>query len=325
MLNPDARPYKLKSPSLPLFYPPAPPPPKMATVVPTLPPQLPPFGAFGPLFYHPFYPVTGHQYRRPCSVYYCPPPPLHFPTYASCTIAAENQIKSMEVKSGGISRRIFPARFKGSYRRPFWWGFQEKSSCRWIWRPKADKAEESGRSCSKLETADNLRSTPPTPTVVFNGCESILHGSTTVMIKNLPNKLSREMLLGLLDKHCAEENEKAQLGLDSCLSEYDFVYLPMDFWLGNNLGYAFVNFTSSVAAERFYKSFNNYKWNRFESKKVCEIRQAKIQGKEALLSRFRASNFACDTELFLPVLLSPPRNGSTSCPPPSVVGRLKTS
>lgn len=46
-----------------------------------------------------------------------------------------------------------------------------------------------------------------------------------------------------------------------------------------NLGYAFVNFTSHVAAVRFHRYYHNRAWNVKLNNKVCEITCAKIQVK----------------------------------------------
>ncbi|CAD5169983.1 unnamed protein product [Musa acuminata subsp. malaccensis] len=143
---------------------------------------------------------------------------------------------------------------------------------------------------------------------------------TTVMIKNIPNKFSRDMLIGLLDEHCAKENEKAQL-LDSAPSQYDFVYLPIDFKNGCNLGYAFVNFTTAAAARRLYGAMHRHEWKVFGSKKISHVCYARIQGRKALVNNFKNSNFRCDTDEFFPAVLSPPRDGATSLPSPIPVGR----
>ncbi|RZC73484.1 hypothetical protein C5167_048961 [Papaver somniferum] len=46
-----------------------------------------------------------------------------------------------------------------------------------------------------------------------------------------PPSISREMLMEIVDKHCIEENKKAMSNhhQDDILSEYDFLYLPIDF------------------------------------------------------------------------------------------------
>lgn len=49
---------------------------------------------------------------------------------------------------------------------------------------------------------------------------------------------------------------------------------------GANLGYAFVNFTSSAAAVRFCLAYDKYEWEVSvpgQKKKICEITCATIQ------------------------------------------------
>ncbi|KAI3917903.1 hypothetical protein MKW98_000137, partial [Papaver atlanticum] len=91
-----------------------------------------------------------------------------------------------------------------------------------------------------------------------------------------------------------------------------------------NLGYGFVNFPSAIASIRFYKSFDDFSWKDsmfINSPKICKICPARIQGKDAHLAPFKKSYFRCDTDEFLPVSFSPPRNGSTSRTLPSIVGK----
>ncbi|XP_016702425.1 protein terminal ear1 homolog [Gossypium hirsutum] len=146
-------------------------------------------------------------------------------------------------------------------------------------------------------------------------------GKTSLMIKNVPNHFQRIDLQRLLDDHCETENRKAQPGSYFCKSEYDFLYLPMDFGFHLNLGFAFVNFTSPVAALRFYKDFNNREWSsRLGRKKICEISVAKFQGRDALKENFEHSYFACHTNKYLPVVYTPPRDGFNRSNP-TVVGR----
>ncbi|WCJ44586.1 MEI2 C-terminal RRM only like 1 [Euphorbia peplus] len=128
------------------------------------------------------------------------------------------------------------------------------------------------------------------------------NGKTSLMIRNIPNQLQRHDLLQVLDKHCLEVNIKERVK-----SAYDFVYLPMDFRRNGNLGYAFVNFTTSVGASRFSKAFSGYKWDVPTNKKTCEICFATLQGKSALTHHFKNSVFQCKTSDYLPAVLSPPR------------------
>ncbi|KAK9219679.1 hypothetical protein WN943_008325 [Citrus x changshan-huyou] len=147
-------------------------------------------------------------------------------------------------------------------------------------------------------------------------------GETTLMIKNIPNRFKRHDLLQILDNHCWAENMKAKLHSDPCRSEYDFLYLPMDFCHGANLGYAFVNFTTSVAAVRFAKAFNKSRWEAQVpgNKKTCEISRAAIQGMDALKIHFQEKCFNCHTDSYLPVILAPPRDGWMRTRP-TIVGR----
>ncbi|GMJ02458.1 hypothetical protein HRI_003915000 [Hibiscus trionum] len=146
-------------------------------------------------------------------------------------------------------------------------------------------------------------------------------GKTSLMIKNIPNHFLRHHLQLLLDEHCRNENLKAKPGSNFCKSAYDFLYLPMDFMFGLNLGYAFVNFTTHVAAWRFCRAFDSLEWScRNGRKKICRIGIAKHQGKDALKENFQYSYFACHSNEYLPVVYSPARDGFNRARP-SLVGR----
>ncbi|KAJ4952791.1 hypothetical protein NE237_029623 [Protea cynaroides] len=133
---------------------------------------------------------------------------------------------------------------------------------------------------------------------------------TTVMIKNIPNKCSQKLLLNLLDDHCIHCNELLADGDGQPLSSYDFIYLPIDFTHKCNLGYGFVNLTSPQATLRFYKAFHMQPWPEvFNSKKICQVTYARLQGLEALKNNFKKSHIMCDIEEYLAVVFSPPRDG----------------
>ncbi|KAI3419825.1 Phosphatidylinositol 4-phosphate 5-kinase [Psidium guajava] len=143
--------------------------------------------------------------------------------------------------------------------------------------------------------------------------EAVLNGSTTVMIRNIPNQFKRKDLLYILDKHCEEANAMADSAEDQ--SKYDFVYLPVDFKTKANKGYAFVNFTNPTGASGMYRAYHNFRWEclpiknlNFWSRKVCEISPAKIQGKVALACSFKNRAFPCREYQPL-VATETPRNG----------------
>ncbi|XWS22710.1 hypothetical protein CRYUN_Cryun29cG0059400 [Craigia yunnanensis] len=148
---------------------------------------------------------------------------------------------------------------------------------------------------------------------------------TTVMIKNIPNKYSQKLLLNMLDNHCIHCNEQIAEGDDQPLSSYDFVYLPIDFNNKCNVGYGFVNMTSPQATWRLYKAFHHQHWEVFNSRKICEVTYARVQGLEALKEHFRNSKFPCEMDHYLPVVFSPPRDGNQLTEPLPVVGQKQQS
>ncbi|KAF8685375.1 hypothetical protein HU200_043999 [Digitaria exilis] len=131
--------------------------------------------------------------------------------------------------------------------------------------------------------------------------------ATTVMLRNIPNKLRSSDMISLLDDHCRRMNRGG-----GGVSAYDTLYLPMDFRRGYNFGYSFINFTTPEAARRLYYDLEECGWNVHGSKKTINIVQAKIQGTVALGRHFRAKKLECDDEEFLPAVFSPPRDGFTA-------------
>ncbi|KAG1358920.1 Protein terminal ear1 [Cocos nucifera] len=146
---------------------------------------------------------------------------------------------------------------------------------------------------------------------------------TTVMIRNIPNKYSQKLLLNMLDNHCIHCNEKIgeEGEEDEPYSAYDFVYLPIDFNNKCNVGYGFVNLTSPEAAYRLYKAFHKQPWEVFNSRKICQVTYARLQGLEALKEHFKNSKFACDNDEYMPVIFSPPRDGRQLTEPVPIGGR----
>ncbi|CAN4123936.1 unnamed protein product [Withania somnifera] len=144
---------------------------------------------------------------------------------------------------------------------------------------------------------------------------------TTVMIKNIPNKYSQKLLLNMLDNHCIHCNEQIADDDDQPKSSYDFVYLPIDFINKCNVGYGFVNMTSPQATLRLYKAFHLQNWEVFNSRKICQVTYARLQGIEALKEHFKNSKFPCEAEEYMPVIFAPPRDGKLLTEPNPIVGR----
>ncbi|KAL0072460.1 hypothetical protein AAF712_000223 [Marasmius tenuissimus] len=98
---------------------------------------------------------------------------------------------------------------------------------------------------------------------------------TTVMIKNVPNKLSSTDLLHFI---------QSTIG-----NRIDFLYLRIDFRNECNFGYAFVNFIGVEDLVAFVREKGGKRWNLHSSNKVLELCYADYQGKEALVEKFKNS------------------------------------
>eukprot|EP00928_Gymnodinium_smaydae_P030668 TRINITY_DN2273_c0_g2_i4.p1 TRINITY_DN2273_c0_g2~~TRINITY_DN2273_c0_g2_i4.p1 ORF type:complete len:359 (+),score=59.54 TRINITY_DN2273_c0_g2_i4:56-1132(+) len=81
---------------------------------------------------------------------------------------------------------------------------------------------------------------------------------TTIMLRNLPNNVNRDMLKRLLD-------DNGFFGL------YNFLYLPIDFQSGAALGYAFVNMLDAFDVQCFWSTFQGFSAWPIPSKKVCKV------------------------------------------------------
>jgi len=102
---------------------------------------------------------------------------------------------------------------------------------------------------------------------------------TTVMLRNIPNKYTREMLI-------------KQLSVDFH-GLYDFMYLPIDFKNKCNVGYGFINFRNQDACEQFVTNFHGVDVRKclpgLNSRKVVEVTPARVQGLIENVRRLRNS------------------------------------
>lgn len=99
---------------------------------------------------------------------------------------------------------------------------------------------------------------------------------TTIMLRNIPNKIDQVMLKSIVD--------------ETSLHKYDFMYLRIDFANECNVGYAFINFEDPFDIIDFVKARAGQRWNKFNSDKVAEVSYATIQGKDCLVQKFRNSS-----------------------------------
>ncbi|KAG6832636.1 hypothetical protein H0H92_014472 [Tricholoma furcatifolium] len=100
---------------------------------------------------------------------------------------------------------------------------------------------------------------------------------TTVMIKNIPNKMSDKDLIAFIGNVCPRR--------------IDFLYLRMDFQNGCNVGYAFVNFITVQDLLVFAKKKLGEKWW------MSILLQS---GKEALVEKFKNSCIMDEQEAWRP-------------------------
>ena len=121
--------------------------------------------------------------------------------------------------------------------------------------------------------------------------ETININRTTQMIRNIPNKYTQDLMIERIDR-------KFQ-------GFYDFFYLPIDFKNKCNVGYAFINFVNVKAIIPFFYEFNNKKWEKFNSEKICSINYARIQGKDALMKHFQNSSVMNQNDVKLKPLQTP--------------------
>ncbi|KAF4767279.1 hypothetical protein HAV15_009254 [Penicillium sp. str.  len=137
---------------------------------------------------------------------------------------------------------------------------------------------------------------------------------STVMIRNIPNKITSDQLKSILD--------------ESSYGKYDFLYLRMDFTHRCNVGYAFMNFGDPIDIVNLVHSREGKTWPDCLSEKRAEISYATLQGKEALVNKFRNSNVMTRPHEERPRLfhIDGPRAGTEAAfPGPNDASKLRRS
>jgi hypothetical protein len=89
---------------------------------------------------------------------------------------------------------------------------------------------------------------------------------------------------------------------EQCFGCYDFVYLRIDFKSGCNVGYAFINFANVHGMIALIDNIERRCWVGYRSNKAAEISYATIQGREALIQKFRNSSVMQETPFCRPRL-----------------------
>ena len=95
---------------------------------------------------------------------------------------------------------------------------------------------------------------------------------TILMIKNVPNKFTKDIFLSIFNKEFEDK--------------FDLFLLPTDIKEKKNYGYAFINFINPLDIIYFFYRFNGKKWPNTNSVKICEIVFSKIQGINKMIKHY---------------------------------------
>ncbi|WEW61862.1 hypothetical protein PRK78_007359 [Emydomyces testavorans] len=138
---------------------------------------------------------------------------------------------------------------------------------------------------------------------------------TTIMLRNIPNKIDQAMLKDIVD--------------ETSFGKYDFMYLRIDFANNCNVGYAFINFEDPIDIIDFATARAGRTWNCFNSDKIAEISYATIQGRDCLVQKFRNSSVMLEHPSFRPKLFytgTGPLAGAEECfPGPDNPSKMRRS
>eukprot|EP00547_Thalassionema_nitzschioides_P017591 CAMPEP_0194246802 /NCGR_PEP_ID=MMETSP0158-20130606/15609_1 /TAXON_ID=33649 /ORGANISM="Thalassionema nitzschioides, Strain L26-B" /LENGTH=872 /DNA_ID=CAMNT_0038982795 /DNA_START=81 /DNA_END=2699 /DNA_ORIENTATION=- len=127
-------------------------------------------------------------------------------------------------------------------------------------------------------------------TLDVDAVESGRDARTSLMVRNIPNKYTQQMLL----------SEFTDNGHGP--GKIDFFYLPIDFKNKCNRGYVFVNFVDCRDIVQFHRQYFGQHWRVFNSDKICDITYARIQGKTGMLKRFENSALMEKDEEYKPLV-----------------------
>jgi len=130
-----------------------------------------------------------------------------------------------------------------------------------------------------------------------------------MMLRNVPCKYTQDLLRKEIDN----------LGFEGT---YDYLFLPMDRAVRNNVGYAFVNFERPEDAVRFHFVFTDHRFQFCGSCKTGVVRTARLQGlNENIGDQLRFSHAHGRDTVHAPIIMSRGRQTSLTDAMIGVVAR----
>lgn len=143
----------------------------------------------------------------------------------------------------------------------------------------ASQFSSEGSSAPQMEAGDRFRRSTTNMSTISNqtGYDPTTTVSSTVMLRNVPYDARQRGVLSLVE----DEGFKGLV---------DFFYAPLDFKSKNNLGYAFINFTTLDVAKDFFRHFDGKRvTSRPGWDKPLRVCWARVQGLEANVEHYRNS------------------------------------
>jgi len=118
-------------------------------------------------------------------------------------------------------------------------------------------------------------------------------GTTSVMVRNIPNRYTTEEIL-------------EELVHSGFAGGFDFFYLPIDFETKKNKGYFFLNLCTPNLAQVFKEVFSWHNFSRYKSNKVPEVSAATTQGFESNVWKYlQQSSSRINNPWFKPMIFLP--------------------
>ena len=93
---------------------------------------------------------------------------------------------------------------------------------------------------------------------------------TSVIIKNIPNTLTKDDLKSILEG----------------IGNINYLYLPFDKVINRNLGFAYVNVVNYKNIINLYNRIIDYNFENLNFNKAVEVYYSKVQGKNSLSKMF---------------------------------------